>query len=289
MSDWDDMMDMGYGNSDGTLTDSFYESCEEDESNWHSNIEYEYIKNVELTPSQHLSTNEKYIRAKITNNKELTDWSDFELMHEKSNNHDAMAIQVFYKEIFIGYIKKNNTFISSSEINFFCFNKNILYELQINWVNDSFQIRKVLTDEIKKYREKEKELEEEAKKQREIIEAKNQRSILIKSTNEKINKGHIESLEGFKRTLIMYREEFLVELAKKLDVHDSNIIKLIEMDIKILERQDYGVYDKSKIKVTYEFMTSFYDMIKADPSIYTKNRKKPKFLEDFFTIIFDKG
>ena len=46
MGDWDDMVEMGYGNPDGTLTDSFYASMEDpvEDSERYTEDEYEYIQ-----------------------------------------------------------------------------------------------------------------------------------------------------------------------------------------------------------------------------------------------------
>lgn len=236
MGDWDYMVERGYGNVDGTLTDDFYDSCEENGSN--DNIEYEYIK-VELTPSQYLASNEKYIRAKIINNQELHDWNDFELMHDKANTHDSLAIQVFYKETFIGFIKKNNTVLLNSEINTFCFNQNILNEIQLNWIDNSFVIRRVLTEVIKAEHEKEKNrLIEEEK-----IRHKKKLSDLL----EKQKHRFIKELESFKNDkLKKLTDEYLILMSP----NEKNLIDVTDEDILHLSQQPYGKCDFSQVKVT---------------------------------------
>ena len=143
MGDWDDMVDMGYGNADGTLTEEFYESCESPEYNNKINtpMKYEYME-VMLTPSNYLSSEEKYERALIINSKQFVDWSKFEVMHDSTNQYDHFAIQIFFQKIFIGFVKKHT---SISSINSFCFYNDQILDLEINWVKNTFLLRKTTT------------------------------------------------------------------------------------------------------------------------------------------------
>ncbi len=86
MGDWDDMIDMGYGNSDGTLTDKFYESNETNYSDQDVR-KYQYI-DIELTLVKFLAPDEKYLRLRIENNKESVRWDDFEVLHDKANGDE---------------------------------------------------------------------------------------------------------------------------------------------------------------------------------------------------------
>jgi hypothetical protein len=282
LSDWDDMIDMGYGNSDGTLTDRFYDSCEDYEDTQNHKIEYEYIE-VDLTPSEYLSSNEKYIRAKILNHKELVDWNDFELMHEKSNNYDSMAIQVFYNEIFIGYIKKNNSRFSSSEINTFCFEHNNLIELWINFVDDSFQIRRVLNETIKQKKEEAKELEY----QRKVLEEKHKKNQETELNREKLKEMEIAKLKSLKDFLVNLdlQESFLVELAKPLNIQDS-VIKIIEKDISSIEKQPFGSFDISEIKVNNKFLKDMYEDMYNNPYQYAEHTKPKPFWKLLYSTMF---
>jgi len=102
---------------------------------------------VELTPAKYLTSEQRYIRAQLINNKITESEHKLEILHDKFNEHDSLALEVYTNQIFIGYILKNSPSIDS-----FCFNNdNLLRDISIIWddVFEYFQISRKITDEVK--------------------------------------------------------------------------------------------------------------------------------------------
>ena len=245
-------------------------------------VEYEYI-NVELTPSKYLtSDSSKYIRSKILNNKENVDWDDFELMYDKFNEYDSFAIQVFYNEIFIGYIKKNQTFLSSSEINNFCFNNQDLREISINWENNTFILKRLVTDDIKKARQNEIDEEIKREKQQKLEEQEREK---FKRKQEELEINHDAYVEAKKiidvPTLRETKQYLLDNRAFWRKGINDKFLQNIEDDINYLSPKEsiayhyesafgllleiykkYDDVDQKKIKVTKEMLAQSTEIIK---------------------------
>lgn len=130
MGDFSDGYEMGLWGLDGIPYDLGDDSDNEIES---SN---KII--VELTPGKYLSSEGRYLRAKLTNN-ELED-SDIilEVLHDKSNDNDPLALEVFCNRISIGYIQK---YSSTIDIDDFCFLDNSnKRKLHLDWRDNRFSL-----------------------------------------------------------------------------------------------------------------------------------------------------
>tara|TARA_Y100000310_G_scaffold281393_1_gene301838 strand:- start:1389 stop:2744 length:1356 start_codon:yes stop_codon:yes gene_type:complete len=137
MGDWDYAVEMGLEDLQGNIRvdDHDYYNYH-DEINSTKNIT-ESIK-IELTPSKYLDSSSRYLRAQLTNNALSLDDITLELFHDKYNEHDPMAIEVYCKKLFIGYVKKKD---GDVDIDNFCFTKgHILRDLTIIWKDNCFEI-----------------------------------------------------------------------------------------------------------------------------------------------------
>lgn len=112
-------------------------------------INYKKFLSVEigLTPSKYLPSDARYLRAKLTNNELDSVDIDLEIMHDKYNNNDPLALEVYCNGNMIGYVQKFNNRI---DINDFCFNDNKKIDsLKLEWENNKFILSKSNSSESK--------------------------------------------------------------------------------------------------------------------------------------------
>ena len=136
MGDWDYAVEMGLEDLQGNLlVDDDYEpvnACPSRET-----IE------IELTPSKYLDSNSRYLRAQLTNNNLQSDKITLELFHDKYNDNDPMAIEVFCDKIFIGYVRKKET---EEDVDGFCFSKGpVLRKLTLEWKGTYFELAREMS------------------------------------------------------------------------------------------------------------------------------------------------
>ena len=137
MAEWSDMeYEMGLIDDRGNILidNDYYDYMEKLQEE--DNEKIEFIE-VSLTPSKYLTTSEeKYMRAKLINND--IDMSNIllEVMHDKYNTSDPLAISVYCNKVMIGYIRKYD----NSRVDDFCFIDNSLRQLIIKWEKDKFLI-----------------------------------------------------------------------------------------------------------------------------------------------------
>lgn len=142
MGDRDWMVARGYGNPDGTLTDDFFDSCEEDDDDKHEirrEFRIDFFKDdiilgiyVDLTPTYYLNKVQKKLRREF---EEKEYEGSFEIKCSHSNQKDLKALEVFYKNTFIGYIRKNYLQRGNTKdiIENFCFYENKLEPLILHY------------------------------------------------------------------------------------------------------------------------------------------------------------
>jgi len=95
---------------------------------------------INLIPNKYLNTEERYLRAKLLNNKANSSNITLEIMHDRYNDDDSLALEVYYNHVMIGYIQKYNR---SVNINNFCFiNNQIIKDLTLKWENNKFYLSK---------------------------------------------------------------------------------------------------------------------------------------------------
>ena len=99
---------------------------------------------IDLTPNKYLSAEAKYLRAKLLNN-ELNDSEiKLEIMHDKYNNYDPLALEAYCNQISIGYIQKFN---SADNIDDFCFRNGIkITTLTLKWKDNNLYLSKSAHD-----------------------------------------------------------------------------------------------------------------------------------------------
>ncbi len=189
MGDFDDGMEMGLWGADGIPywdgdEDDSYQKKEKKRkivepdmnSKKYNTVEcdskYVCLK-VMLTPSSLLNARERYTRSDLY--KEQDTEIKLELIHDKGNEADSKALEVYYDQIFMGHIRKkfkdadiNNTNV----VNDFCFEDNKLRDISLFWNGEEFYLRKKSKETVQKeflYKQKlirEKEEREEEKKRK---------------------------------------------------------------------------------------------------------------------------
>ena len=143
MGDWDWAYEHGYEDMQGNLLKDDYEDEHVlDESNKTKATESIV---VELTPSKYLDSDGRYIRAKLTNNDLNAKEINLEVFHDKSNERDPYALEVFCNRKFIGHIQKYNSYLNIDE---FCFTESgVKRKLTIEWGKNHFILSRYLVDE----------------------------------------------------------------------------------------------------------------------------------------------
>lgn len=132
MGDWDDAVRLGLEDLQGNLLVDDYD--DEPEAARHN---LETIE-IELTPTKYLDSNSRYLRAQLTNNNLQSDQVVLELFHDKYNDHDPMAIEVYCDKTFIGYVKKKG---AEEDADNFCFSEGtVLRDLTLEWKDTYFQL-----------------------------------------------------------------------------------------------------------------------------------------------------
>lgn len=99
--------------------------------------------NVELTPANYLESNEsRFQRAKLLNNQLNSEEQNLSIMHDRYNDHDNLALEVYCDQIFIGYIRKNVP--NGEQINEFCFKSGAMCKLFVKYYQNNLVIQKHL-------------------------------------------------------------------------------------------------------------------------------------------------
>ncbi len=99
---------------------------------------------VILTPMSKLDAEGRYTRAKLLESNNNT--THLELIHDRFNDYDNKALEIYYEKKFIGYIRKKfYGYIDMPDIvNNFCFEGNKLVKLSIYWNGESFIVQRNL-------------------------------------------------------------------------------------------------------------------------------------------------
>lgn len=185
MGDYDYGREHGMWGDDGVPYWIKYDNGFNEENN--SNV-YEQKNNLEsievsLTPSKFLMPEEKYSRAKLINNTLDDNDINLEVMHNKYNKYDSLALEVYNKGIMIGHIQKYD---AQKNINEFCFiNNKKIKSLILSWKNDKFYLSRSLSDSEKN---KQHELDMEIEKEKIKIEK-------LKAEKEKTKIERTEALK----------------------------------------------------------------------------------------------
>ena len=102
--DWEMEHGIGYGD--------FPDSWDRDD---YLETKIEYVSLIiALTPSKFLSDDNILIRHKLLNSNYKISGKDFEVYHDKYNQYDKYALEIFYKSFSIGYVLKRNSPYSTS-------------------------------------------------------------------------------------------------------------------------------------------------------------------------------
>lgn len=143
MGDYDDGLEAGYWGVDGIpywMDDNYEEKYDDSEED---NDYDEIVESIEisLTPSKYLQSEEaKYLRAKLINNKLNPSEIDLEIMHDKYNNADKLALEIYCNAKMIGHIQKYD---ASVDIDKFCFiNNKTIESLRLEWNGNAFILSK---------------------------------------------------------------------------------------------------------------------------------------------------
>ncbi len=128
MGDYDDGREMGLWGDDGIPYD-------------YGNDEEEYVEKgyiVALTPERFLKQYQKNKRQNLSKH------SSVEFIHNRFNEYDRYALEVYFEDVFIGHVRKNyDDDNKASEINKWCFVDGFLGNVYIVYLgNGNFSIRK---------------------------------------------------------------------------------------------------------------------------------------------------
>ena len=174
MGDFDDGMEMGLWGADGI---PYWDG--EDDQNSHTKIkrkrrkktteidvnsnQYNTIEcvpkylclKVMLTSSSLLKTRERYERSSLYNKEDVI--IELELIHDKGNEYDNKALEVYFNRIFMGHVRKrfkDDAIDNTRVVNEFCFEDNKLSNVSIFWSGEEFYLRKISKEYKRKSNEK---------------------------------------------------------------------------------------------------------------------------------------
>ncbi|WP_299081143.1 SUMF1/EgtB/PvdO family nonheme iron enzyme [uncultured Paraglaciecola sp.] len=139
MSDWDDAVSMGFEDLHGNiLVDDFEKESEVEQRKKVAIIV------VDLTPSKYLSSEGKYLRAKLINNELNIAEIKLEVLQDKYNENDPLALEVFCNKTSIGLIQK---YSNETNIDEYCFTDNDSKRgLHLKWEDNNFLLIVDITD-----------------------------------------------------------------------------------------------------------------------------------------------
>lgn len=90
---------------------------------------------IDLTPSKYLSSESRYVRAKLLDQELDTSNVALEVLHDRENENDAFALEVFCNRVSIGYVKKHNNEVDIDKVCFLNGKKN---KLSLEFNGDEF-------------------------------------------------------------------------------------------------------------------------------------------------------
>jgi len=112
---------------------------------------------IDLTPMHFLNDEQASVRKKLLAQQE--DKIHLIVKHNPNNPHDNKALEVYYQETFIGYIRKNydpNLMYAKSSLEDFCFYRDSLEDIELiynynydKYTDNKFTLRKSITDIVK--------------------------------------------------------------------------------------------------------------------------------------------
>ncbi len=98
-----------------------------------------------------MNTEERYERANLY--KEYDIEIELELIHNKGNEHDIRALEVYHNQLYIGHIRKifqDDDIDNSKIINDFCFEDNKLRDVSLFWSGEEFYLRRKTKEQREK-------------------------------------------------------------------------------------------------------------------------------------------
>ncbi len=122
MGDYDDGREMGLWGDDGI---PYWDGDDESEKRKKGYI-------VSLTPSKYLKKYQKDKRIALWHKRSSKGYISLELVHNRFNERDKYALEVYFEDVFIGYLrKKYDDHDKTTEINKMCFLNGFLREVRI--------------------------------------------------------------------------------------------------------------------------------------------------------------
>ena len=202
MGEWSDMeYEYGYVDNNGNIADWIDSTNESNQSITKTII-------VNLTPTKYLNEQQRYMRIKLFN-EQLTSYK-LEVMHDKLNNYDKYAIEIYCNEVSIGYVSKYD---SDEDINNFCFSGSSLCDLDVSFNGDEIILSRVFSKyEIDKI-ESLKNENERIRREEEEREAEQKRKEYIESQKKDLIKKYHEDLTNLEKA---YNGEGFIGVLKSL-------------------------------------------------------------------------
>jgi len=157
MSDFDDAYSMGLVDSEGTATDLGWDDNTDGVQKHYSvrsDSVFTYL-DVFLTPANLLRSDERYARTNLY--KEYDTKTYLELLHDRGNEYDSKALEVYYNGTFIGHIMKifkDENIDNTRVVNNFCFDENRLNNIELFWSGEKFFLKKQTEEQLVRAKEK---------------------------------------------------------------------------------------------------------------------------------------
>lgn len=187
---------------------------------------------VALTPGENLNSEGHYLQLKLINNQLSDSEINLEVMHDRYNDKDDLALQVFCNRTPIGFILKQN---NEKDIDVFSFIDNEKIEsLTLTWQNNHFLLSRTLSHSENLYH----------------INIYEEHKLIIKELQLKISKLQVEIEEPLSEA----EEKKLLEL----------ILITEKMDEMQLEMEEYKKLHLSTLEAMVkrnEFLLKFEELL----------------------------
>ena len=149
MSDWDDFTERyGFNAGDPDAMDKIIDIWDRDDISYGIDNSSKFINKdkelerieINLTPKKYLDLQGKYLRTQLVNNQLDNANISLEVIHNKFNTNDPLALEVYCNGVMIGFVQKYD---SSININNFCFSESKkIKNLILKWTNNKFYLSK---------------------------------------------------------------------------------------------------------------------------------------------------
>jgi Leucine-rich repeat (LRR) protein len=138
MGDWDYAVEHGFEDSNGDGNAQIHDYYNDEDSHEKEGKSSVKSISVQLTPSNYLDSKSRYMRANLVNHRLDSMQVVLEVLHDRFNEQDSLALEVYCNQHFIGYIQKKYSEVNIEE---FCFSGGeVLRDLILDWKDNHFEL-----------------------------------------------------------------------------------------------------------------------------------------------------